>query len=350
MLPVLRRWAGRPRITTNYLYARLMGARMRLGDGPLLRAMRRKLGRRNAAVPVNPEKYVAGLGAHVDDIPALIRFAGASSPEGRMAYDAIDRLIAMLKGKAAGSINSRAMRRLAVGLSKLTAYRENRARRTFSYSLLSRHHASLAALGVAGSKRRLLALIRSRAGTASSWVAAERALKLGLPGAKRAVAALMARGIRTRGRGVLRKYKRRLIMRAAAVMGRGHAGWTAMLMDWNVNERNLALYHFARVKPPGACRVVASVVNLATRDGVHDGLVALSLLGTRCRPEVEKLARNRKTRPEIRGTALEVLAMMRAPAVAAIARAMENEPNLYKRRRLRVYARRALQIAAVLAP
>lgn len=267
-----------------------------------------------------------------------------------MAYNAIDRLVVMFKGKVAGAVNRRAFRRLVVGLSKLTAYRENRARRTFSYSLLSRHHASLAALGVAGSKRRLLALIRSRAGTASSWVAAERALKLGLPGAKPLASALMARGIRAYGRGALRKYKRKLIVRAAAVMGRGHAGWTAMLLDWNANERILALYHFARVKPPGACRVIAAAVNRATRDGVHDGLVALTLLGSRCRPEMERLARDRGRRVEIRGTALEVLAMMRAPTVAAIARAMEQEPDRRLRTRLRVYARRARQIAAVLAP
>lgn len=343
MLPTLRRWSGLRRITTNILYARLMGARLRLGDAKLLRYFRRYLGRRGNAVPVNPHHYVAGLGDSPADIPALVRFAGATSPEGRAAYNGLDRLIDRLARLRA---RRRRQAEMAIirGLQRITRYRENRRSRSFSYSLLARHHAVLARLRLLSSLQRLPRLMAWGPRTATAWVAVERGLFLKLPAAPKHLATLARQSVPLFAPGVLRKYKRRLIVRAAKTLGRKHAGWTALLLDRNVNERTLALYHFARAKPPGACAVVTGALGRASTDAVHDGLLALTVLGSRCRPQLEKLARSARQRPCVRGTAAEVLAMMRAPSTVRILRRLERVKDRRTRRRLRPYVQRARQI------
>ncbi len=343
MLPTLRRWTGRRRITLRSLYARLMGARMRLGDKKLLRHYRRSMARPGSAVPVNPQHYVAGLGSSTSDIPALIRFAGATSPEGRAAYDALERLVDHL-GRLPRAPRRRAEMALVRGLSRLTRHRENRRSRSFSYSLLARHHALLARLRLLSSKNRLPQLMTWGPRTATAWVAVERGLaqKVGLT--HKHLAKLAAQSVRYFAPGVLRKYKRRLIARAARAGGNKHAGWTALLLDRNANERHLALYHFARAKPPGACAVVAGSIGRASQDAVHDGLVALTVLGKRCRPVLEQLAADARRRPCVRGTAVEVLAMMRAPTVPKLLALLRRVVNRRTRRRLRPYVQRARQI------
>jgi hypothetical protein len=111
----------------------------------VLRHYRRYLASGGSSVPVNPHHYVAGLGGSTADIPALVRFAGASSPEGRAAYNALDRLIDAFP-RLSMAERRRAEMAIVRGLSRLTRYRENRRRRSFSYSLLARHHAVLARL------------------------------------------------------------------------------------------------------------------------------------------------------------------------------------------------------------
>lgn len=343
MLPTLRRWTGRRRVTLRLIYARLMGARLRLGDRKLLRHYRRSLARRNSAVPVNPHHYVAGLGGSPADIPALIRFAGASSPEGRAAYNALDRLIDHLS-RLRKAQRRRAEMTLIRGLSRLTRSRENRRSISFSYSLLARHHAVLARLRLLSSKNRLPQLMTWGPRTATAWVAVERGLAQKSPAARKHLAKLAAQSVRYFAPGVLRKYKRRLIIRAGQTLGKKSAGWTALLLDRNANERHLALYHFARARPPGACAAVTGAIAHASSDAVHDGLVALTVLGNRCRPALENLARDARQRPCVRGTAAEVLAMMRAPSVPKILARLERVPDRRTRRRLRPYVQRARQI------
>jgi len=344
MLPTLRRWTGRRRVTLDLLYGRLMGARLRLGDKKLLRYYRRYLATSGAAVPVHPHHYVDGLGGSTADIAALVRFAGATSPEGRAAYDALDRLIDGLP-RLRKAQRRRAEMAIIRGLDRLTRSRENRRRISFSYSLLARHHAVLARLRLLSSRSRLVKLMAWGPRTATAWVAVERGLALGFPPARNHLASLTAQSVRLFAPGVLRKYKRRLIVRAAQTLGSKGAEWTALLLDRNANERNLALYHFARARPPGACAVITGAVTHASQDAVHDGLVALTVLGNRCRPQLEKLAREAAQRPCVRGTAAEVLAMMRAPSLPGILRQLERVSDLQTRRRLRPYVSRARQIA-----
>jgi hypothetical protein len=344
MLPTLRRWTGRRRITLRTLYARLMGARLRLGDKKLLGHYRRYLARSSASVPVNPHHYVDGLGGSTADIPALVRFAGATSPEGRAAYNALDRLIDGFP-RLRKAQRRRAEMAIIRGLNRRTRGRENRRSRSFSYSLLARHHAVLARLRLLSSRKRLPKLMTWGPHTATAWVAVERGLAMGLPSARKHLATLAAQSVRFFAPGVLRKYKRRLIKRAAQTLGSKDAGWTPLLLDRNANERTLALYHFARAKPPGACAVVTAALTHASSDAVHDGLVALTVLGKRCRPQLEKLARDTRQRPFVRGTAAEVLAMMRAPTLKSILRRLALVQDRRTKRRLKPYIDRARQIA-----
>jgi len=344
MLPTLRRWTGRRRVTLRLVYANLMGARLGLGDRKLLRHYRRYLARRGASVPVHPHHYVAGLGRSTADIPALVRFAGSTSREARAAYTALERLMDRLP-RLRKARRRRAEMAIIRGLSRLTRHRENRRSVSFSYSLVARHHAVLARLRLLSSRSRLPKLMTWGPRTATAWVAVERGLALKMPAARKHLATLAAQSVRRFAPGVLRKYKRRLIRRAAKALGRKDAGWTALLLDRNVNERTLALYHFARARPPGACAVVTGAIAHASSDAVHDGLVALTVLGNRCRSYLEKLARDAQQRPCVRGTAAEVLAMMRAPSLGKILRRLEVVSDRRSRRRLRPYVSRARQIA-----
>jgi hypothetical protein len=338
VLPDLRRLSGKRRVTHDRIHALLMQARMRNVDAPLLRQMRRELSRRHRAIPVNSEYYVGGLGDHPDDVPALTRFAGAPSPEGRAAYDAIDRLAARLTNPSA----------LVAGLKKLTAQRENRRSLSFSYSLLARHHAALARLGVDAARRRLLELIQKDPRTASPWVAASHALQLGLAGVEVRVSALLARGIRVSVKGSVRQFKRRAIEQAATHMGARYPGWTVALLDRNTWERWLALSALSRMKPhKGVCAAVSGALDQATEDAVHDGLVSLTVLGKRCAATLERLARDQSRRRDIRGTALEVLAMLRSPGVPGLARSMASVKDPDRRFALKPYVDRALEIAAI---
>jgi hypothetical protein len=398
---------------------------MRLGDSKLLSRYRALLANRKAAVPVHPHHYVAALGNHPADVFALLRFAGATSPEGRQAYFAIERLITTLKtgrrwrrrkcrahfakhgpgpknttdgantahkGKAANvpagwqalgrnrscllPAAQKALIRLAAGLHSLTAFRENKKKPGFSYSLLGYHHGVLARLGSAQSRKRLLALCRAGPRTAAGWVAAERALALGISGSRKCVAKLAANGLAVRARGVLRPYKRRLMQTAARVSAgstthsktgsapssagrstrRGatgkpakwSAGWTALLLDWNKNERNFALHHFSRTRPPGACRAVAQAISKATCAAAADGLLALSALGKRCRRVLRRLVRRKNARACVRGTAFEVLSMQGDPALSRLRVNLESISDARVRKRLRVYLKRARQIKKAL--
>jgi hypothetical protein len=348
-LPALRRWskafAGRRGIPPT-LAARILGARMRLGDKPLLAAMQRKLGTRNAAVPVHPHHVVAGLGGSAADIPALLRFAGAGLPEGREAFDAIGRLIPKLSSGDRG--------RLRAGLAKLSAYRRKRRQG----SQAARHFGALARLGDASASKELLALARGPVRWPSSWVAAKLALEAQLSGAAKVATQLLRKGKLWRARGNSRQYKRQLIegFARSARGGAKHAGWAVALLDWNVNERYLALSHFARIKPAGACAVIGKAAYAAHPDGVHDALVALTLLGQRCRPMLERLASGKgapksvdaRQLTAVRGTALETLAMLGAGSARINTLAAGLAPT--KRDYVgRAYLRRALEIVALRA-
>jgi HEAT repeat protein len=340
MLPLLTTWTTEQGEAVNeFLYAELMGARIRLGDADLLELARDDLGTPDARVPARPEYYVAAMGGDPRDIPSLVRMASSTSPESREAYNAIDRLAALLDEQERALPEGRdgerrrreirsARQRLVDGLRGLTEYREDREGFQFEARMLARHHASLARLGDEDSRKRLVELIDDDVETVIPWVAAQHAVALGLDGAREGVEHLVVRGTRSGTSTELWEARRDFVDAVAPVLGADDASWTVMMLDTNGNTRLVVLHHFARLAPPGACAAITAAVAGADDDAIEDALPALTILDDACAERLEKLARSRKAPETARLMSVEVLAMMRSAAVPELIRLLRPQTNL----------------------
>lgn len=330
-LLALKGWTNERGVLRDMFYARVMGARMRLGDEPLLGPMRVALGTRNATVPVEPSHYVGGLGDHPDDVPALVRFAGDTGREGRAAYDAILRFIARAEARGEDRAWARARRDLERGLVGLTPHREDRAHVQFEARPLARHHAALARLGHAPSRTRLLELTDEDPTTVIPWIAARHALALGLPGAVDRAAAVVARGMAPGGRD--RTWEERVrLLDAFAEAHPEDARWAVALLDRHPRVRDRALHQVARRRPASACRVVPEharrIQDTLWNAQVRHAMMALTVLGDACRDEIERAATDDAAPPVFRGMVIELLAVLRSDRLEATMRRWGDDRDL----------------------
>jgi hypothetical protein len=139
-----------------------------------------------------------------------------------------------------------------------------------------------------------------------------------------------------------------LVDTAAAKMP--DARWTVAIFDEHPLVRTRAIHLFARATPTACATTVAGVraiksssrgVYLGSLEdrAIHDGLLATSVLGDACAAEMEALVRDASLPRQTRGTALQVLAMMRAPSADALARDLGED--------FRDHVGRAREIAAL---
>jgi hypothetical protein len=96
------------------------------------------------------------------------------------------------------------------------------------------------------------------------------------------------------------------------------------LLDREQTTREAALHYLARLRPEAACKLVGEAARDAEEEeAIQDAFWALSALGDACQPTMQLLALDASGRPEVRGMAIEALAMMRHDSVPALVRRIE---------------------------
>ncbi len=343
-LPRLIEWgavADDPERPVRYqLTTRVIAARIQLGEEPFASRYRAGLGTPNTSVPAAPELALEGLGTHPNDIPALVRFASSLDPEASIAYDGIDRLVSRL--------NARQQADLIARLSRHTQMREDPNDTNYTRELQARHHASLARLGHAPSRDRLMQLAGEDVGSTTSVVAAREALRLRLDGAADAAYAVLVANRISREPRVRDALREALLDAAVEHMGGTDARWTAAALDGPLTNR--VVYHLARVEvdrsacdglfsqlaapqpsvstDPSGAPVASSADRCGTRidvGSVRPALLSLTLAGGTCIAHFEQLVAHPRAPREVRGHALEVLGILRAPSAVALAQRYANE-------------------------
>ena len=304
----------------------VLGARARLGDGPLLAELRPEL-----AVDLRTQRGVlcyAQLVGHVfpgkdpDEVPTLIH---------RQRYGQILTLLRTMRdAERAGQHDPRfaaARSRLRTWLTQRSGEPDVRGDPTHRDNNPERRALHLAALAFLGDHRataQLAELIRDPAdqGTAP-WLAAHQALVLELPGAADLAATRLGlAAASTTRRFTQRSWGRRGQIRVTEhvevideLARRGDPRFALGLLDRNVFAREATVLHLARLRPAAACEIVGRAASVAQRESIQDAFWALSVLGGTCRPTMHRLAMDAAQPAEVRGMALEVLAMLRDPAV-----------------------------------
>ncbi|MBT3221580.1 MAG: hypothetical protein HN348_21065, partial [Proteobacteria bacterium] len=325
-IPHLVRWSEnwsdepfRTDMQSLRLFGRVTGALMRLDySSPELSELRHQLGVPNAVVPVHPQNYVAGLGSQNDDIPALLRFASSTSPESTEAYLAINRMLDRLNREVDHAATREkalsARMQLQLGLQFLTEHREDQEHIQFSGRALVAHHQALSRLGDERSSERLLELGQTDPTFARAWLATTAALQMDLPGARDQAFTLLKTSAQNSSL-FHEIYDDRLALLEAAVaaMGAQDPRWTIALLDGREDVGHRALWHFSRLRPAGACDVVTREARQAESRGASRGLLALTVLDEQCREQLEARIVEPGLTWVLRGTYLEILAMMGSP-------------------------------------
>lgn len=209
-----------------------------------------------------------------------------------------------------------------------------------------RHHAALASLGDAAAERWLYTRVDDRADTSGlAWIAAHHALELGLPGALPRALALLQAGlgyVNSEQQNAFSHIRHKLLDLVVRRVPSGDARWTVSLLDADVRVRERALFHLSRLRPAGACEVVARAAKDAADDQAADhAFYALSVLGEVCRPTFVRLLQPGAGPAPVRGMALEMLAALGGADVPAAIERLSREGDdlaLSARRARRIYA------------
>lgn len=253
---------------------------------------------------------IAELGRDAGDIPALVRHLGRDDRgmDFGVANIAYRRLLELL---ATTPLSAEARASLAKGLRERDAWPHvaDPKHANFAPHFVAFHRAAL------GDARAVLAIVDGD--TDAAWLAAYWALRLRLPGAADHVAALMARSLasRTSARGDVYREIRARTLDAFADAFPADPRWAVMMLDPDRDANERALYRFSRLVPAKACDVVTAAARAATPEGTEHALLGLTVLGTRCLAPIEALFLDAKVHPEIRGAALEFLAVLESPKI-----------------------------------
>ena len=315
----------------------LMAARLRAGDEALRRELAPEL-----AVDLRTERGVycyselIGLvfpGQDPDEVDALTH---------RWRYDQIIALLARMRERDAQSNVARDPR-FDAARAKLRAWLGERQSAPeiaggrddtrYQPEMRAKHLLALTLLGDARARADLDRLVEDPAdeGTAP-WVAAYGMLRLGLPGAEDRAAARLRLAIThwterhdtqitpRRGMVIVTNHVRVVDELARRADPRFALG----LLDREQTTREAALHYLARLRPEAACKLVGEAARDAEEEEtIQDAFWALSALGDACQPTMQLLALDESGRPEVRGMAIEALAMMRDGSVPGLVRRIE---------------------------
>jgi hypothetical protein len=184
----------------------------------------------------------------------------------------------------------------------------------------AKHLAALAVLGDAAARRDLFRLVDDPGNPGTGpWIAAVLALRFDLEGAADHAANRLRLGVEQstqrfsrdawprRGQVVVTEHGELV----DALAARQDPRFTLGLLDRDAFTRDLAMNALARLRPERACELVSGAASRAEEPAIQQAFWALSVLGEACQGAMERLLDDRAQPPEVKGMALEALAMMR---------------------------------------
>ena len=189
-------------------------------------------------------------------------------------------------------------------------------------------------LGLAGTERELVDFVADpEADGVAPWIAAQQALRLDLPGAAELAERRLVWGTaKSTDRHVSEPWPTRGHLRITeagevveSLAARGDPRFALGLLQRDAFTRELATYLLARQPDRRVCAVVAGAARGARLEAIQTAFWALSILGDGCRTEMLALAADRLQPPEVRGMAIEALAMMRDPSVPRRTKSSEQD-------------------------
>lgn len=309
----------------------ILAARLRVGDEPLRGSLRPDLAgnltTNRASVCYGQVIGAAFPGDDPDEVDTLLK---------RHRYDELVRLAGRARALgAAGKLE----RRWAEAKQKMLAWlREHRldtgADPVNGVDVASgkitngvpetnaQHLVAMALLGDEAALRDLYRLVDDpRNGGTGPWIAAALALRFDLPGAAEHAAARLRLGIeQTTARFSRDPWPRRGQLTITehgevveALARRRDPRFTLGLLDREGYTRDLATHLLARDPTPQACQLVTGVARHAEERAIQQAFWAMSVLGDSCREAMWRLIDDRAEPPEVKGMALEALAMTRDP-------------------------------------
>lgn len=191
----------------------------------------------------------------------------------------------------------------------------------------AKHLMVLGVLGDAAARRDLLALIDDPTNHGTGpWIAAALAVRFGFDGSADHAANRLRLGIQQhterysrdawprRGQLVVTEHGELVDVMAARKDPRFALG----LLDRDGHTRDLATNALARNPMREVCEVVTGAARHAEERAIQHAFWAMSVLGDACAPAMWRLVDDRSQPPEVKGMALEALAMMRDARVRGI--------------------------------
>jgi hypothetical protein len=323
-LPVLERLAKAEERGYDHAHCLLMAARVRLDD-----RVREQV--RTMFVGSYSGTWLAGcandvmpmLGVDPEDAAALVRHLGRDDRGmdfgmANISYRRLLDLIVTMDAMPPSARVTKAREVLRRGLAERNKWPHVADPKHASYSLhfVAFHRAALAGLGE--SPEALYEIVddpNDREGNA--WIGAYWALRLRLPDAADHAIALAQRSLtfRNDGRGDVYRGIRVRTLDAFADAFPNDPRWPIFMLDPDRDVTERATYRFSRSPSAKACEPVALAAKAATPEGVEHALLGLTPLGAACLPAIERLFLDASVHGEIRGAALEFLAVLESPKI-----------------------------------
>ncbi len=330
-LPVLTKATKHAR--GDHAYCEIMGMRTRFD--PALRAKTRSLFEQpygGSWLAGCAESVLRRWGDQAGDAATILRHLGRDDlgmdhSVATIAYVRLLELVATLRTRSdAASRDARAF--LRKGLEARASY-PNVADPThvsFAPHYVVLHTAALAGLGDDAARKRLAAMVLDPKGTRGpAWLAALHDLRLRLPGSVDRVALMMARAVADSNalQGDVYDDIRTRVLEAFLAVAPTDGRWAVMMLDTVRRDdvAELALHHVARHQPKGACEAVTAAARGTSVAAAELAFLGLTSLGTTCLPALEALATARDASKEVRGTAIEFVAVLESPRLCEILRA-----------------------------
>lgn len=326
---------------------RAYGARLRMGDVKLAAEVRRPLettlDTNLASVCYNPLVAALYPGEDAREIPTLLfrkRHAEILALTQRLAKDGSPRAASARTRLLAGLRRMDTDRRLVGSLAETSWIQTDRALWL----------ASRAALGDRDALAELYAWVDdARTDLDGAWTGAWAALELELPDAATHAERRLRIGVTQSPPSVretdLDRGGTPVTARVRVIdvlFAQGSPAFALGLLQRDGAARERALFHLSRRRDADVCRVVTSQLGEAERDVVDEALWSLSTVGASCAAEIERVARDASMPAEVRGYAMEHLAMVRSPLAVPLADAWEPgrdaSPAQASRQRVRIIA------------
>lgn len=309
----------------------ILAARLRVGDEALKGALRPDLSgnltTNRASVCYGQVIGAAFPGDDPDEVDTLLkrqRYGELLRLAGRAralaAAGPLDRRWAEAKQKMLGWLRAH---RLDTGADPVNGVEVASGRITNGVpETHAQHLVAMVLLGDAAALRDLHQLIDDpKNGGTGPWIAASLALRFDLPGAADHAAVRLRLGIeQTTARFSRDSWPRRGQLTitehgevALALARRRDPRFTLGLLDRDGYTRDLTMHLIARDRTPEACEIVTRVARHAEERSIQQAFWAMSVLGDACREAMWRLIDDRTEPPEVKGMALEALAMTRDP-------------------------------------